>query len=144
MGRRPSVLCGMEKAPCKRTFQYRSASGGLRNPQTSTQLFGIVPGPHNGVGHGGVGNAQSAKASSTVLMLPLLLHRHAVSLKITCNQVNLLTNHGGTDCEDELFRNTPTRPAWTKCCSSQQSPDKARLRHRHAVPLKASATKSTS
>ena len=26
---------------------------------------------------------------------------------ITCNQVNLLTNHNGSDCEDELFRNTP-------------------------------------
>ena len=64
-----------------RTFQYRSESGGLRNPQTSAQLFEIDPGPHNGVGPGGVGNAQSAKASSIVLMLSLLLHRHAVPLK---------------------------------------------------------------
>ena len=81
VGRRPRVLRGMEQAPCMRTFQYRSESGGLRNPQTSAQLFGIDPGPHNGVGPGGVGNAQSAKASSMVLMLSLLLHRHAVLLK---------------------------------------------------------------
>ena len=78
--RRPRVLCGMEKAPWSRTFQYRSDSGGLRNSQTSAQLFGIDPGHHNGVGTGGVGKAQSAKASSMVLMLFLLRHRHAVPL----------------------------------------------------------------
>ena len=71
---------GMENAPCTRTFQYRSEPGGLRN-QTSARLFGTDPGPHHGGGPGGVGNAQSAKASSTVLMLSLLLHRHAVPLK---------------------------------------------------------------
>ena len=81
VGRRPRVLRGMVQAPCMRTFQYRSESGGLRNPQTSAQLFGIDPGPHNGVRPGGVGNAQSAEASSIVLMLSLLLHRHAVPLK---------------------------------------------------------------
>ena len=53
----------------------------LRNPQTSAQLFGIDPGPHSGVGPGGVGEAQSVKASSIVLMLFLLRHRHAVPLK---------------------------------------------------------------
>ena len=42
---------------------------------------GIDPGPHKGVGPGGVGNAQSAKASSIVLMLFLLLHRHAVVME---------------------------------------------------------------
>ena len=47
----------------------------------AAQLLGIDPGPHSGVGPGGVGNAQSAKASSIVLMLSLLLHRHAVPLK---------------------------------------------------------------
>ena len=56
-------------------------------------------------GLGGVGNAQSAKASSIVLMLSLLLHRHAVPLKITCNHVNLLTSHNSTDGEDELLGN---------------------------------------
>ena len=64
-----------------RTFQYRSESGGLRNPQTSAQLFGIDPGAYNGEGPGSVGNAQSAKASSIVLMLFLLLNCHAVPLK---------------------------------------------------------------
>ena len=39
------------------------------------------PGPHNGVGPGGVGKAQSEKASSTVLRLSLLWHRHAIPLK---------------------------------------------------------------
>ena len=77
-----------------RTFQHRSESRGSRNPQTSAKLFGIDPGPNNGVGPVSVGNAQSAKA---LLMLSLLLR----------NQVNLLTNHDGTDCEDEHFRNTP-------------------------------------
>ena len=71
----------MEKAPCMRTFQYRSELGGLRNPQTCAQLLGIDPGSHSGVGPGGVGNAQSAKASLRVLMLFLLVHRHAVPLK---------------------------------------------------------------
>ena len=28
-------------------------------------------------------------------------------IEITCNQVNMLTNHNGSDCEDQLFRNTP-------------------------------------
>ena len=48
---------------------------------TSAQLFGIDAGLHSGVVPGGVGDAQSAKASSTVLMLSLLLRRHAVPLK---------------------------------------------------------------
>ena len=52
-----------------------------KNPHTSDKLFGIVPGPHNGVGPCAVGKVQSAKASSRVLMLFLLLHRHAVPLK---------------------------------------------------------------
>ena len=50
-------------------------------PQTSAQLLGIDPGHHSGVGPGGVGIAQSAKASSIVQMLCLLLHRHTVPLK---------------------------------------------------------------
>ena len=89
-----------------RTFQYRSESGGLRNPQTSAQLSGMDPGPHSGVGPGGAGNAQSAKASSMVLMLFLLLHRHAVPLKITCNQVHMFAKHDGSNREDEFFPNT--------------------------------------
>ena len=60
-------------------FQCPSESGGLRNPQTSAQLPGIDPGPHNGEGPGGIGKAQSAKASSMVLMLFLLSHRTQAS-----------------------------------------------------------------
>ena len=74
-------LRGMENARCIDTFQYRSEPGGLRNPQKSAHVLGIDPAPHSGVGPRGVGNAQSAKASSIVLMLSLLLHGHAVPLK---------------------------------------------------------------
>ena len=94
---------GMENSPCMRTFQYRSDSGGLRKPQTSTQLFGIDPSPHNGVGPGGVGNAQSAKASSIVLNVVSVPASPCFSIEITCTQVNLLTNRDSTNSEDELL-----------------------------------------
>ena len=55
-------------------------TSGLRNPQTSAQLCGIDPGHHNGGGPAGVGKAQSVNASSIVLRLFLLRHRHAVVL----------------------------------------------------------------
>ena len=42
---------------------------GLRNPQTSSQLSVMDPGHHNGGGPGGVGKAQSVKASSIVVRL---------------------------------------------------------------------------
>ena len=80
----------MEKAggsPNEATFrdgssdQKRWERGGLRNPQTSAQLFGMDPGPLNGVGPGGVGKAQSEKGSSMVLRLSRLRYRHAVPLK---------------------------------------------------------------
>ena len=58
-----------------------SKTGVLRNPQTSAQLSGMDPGPNNGVGPGGVSKTQSEKASSIVLMLFLLRHRHAVPLE---------------------------------------------------------------
>ena len=51
------------------------------NPHTSAHLPGIDPGPHNGGEPGGIGKAQSAEASSMVLMLFLLPHRHAAPLK---------------------------------------------------------------
>ena len=106
VGRRPRVLRGMEQAPCMRTFQYRSESGGLRNPQTSAQLFGIDPGPHNGVGPGGVGNAvcKSFVNSTNVVSVAA---SPCCSIEIACNQVNLMTNHDGSDCEDEFLCNTP-------------------------------------
>ena len=103
----------MENAPYMRTFQYRSDSGGLRNPQTSVQLFGIDSGPHNGVGPGGVGNevCKSFVDSTDVISVAAL---PCYSIEITCNKVNLLTNHDGTNCEDELFRNTPF--FWRRYC----------------------------
>ena len=47
----------------------------------SAHLPGVAPGPHNGVGLRGIGNAQSAKASSMILMLFVLSQRHATPLK---------------------------------------------------------------
>ena len=63
-----AVVRGMENAE----------PGGLRNPQTSSHTSGMDPGPHNGVGPGGVGKILSINASSIVLRLSLLRHRHAV------------------------------------------------------------------
>ena len=63
------------------TFQKRWEPSGLRNPQTSAQLLGMDPDPHNGGVPGGVGKAKSAKASSTVLRLSRLRQREAVTLK---------------------------------------------------------------
>ena len=97
-------MCGMENAPCMRTLQYRSESGGLRNPQTSAQLFGIDPGPHNGVGPGGVGNAESAKSFVDGTHVVSVAASPCCSIEITCNQVNV-TNHDGSDGEDELLGN---------------------------------------
>ena len=76
---------------------------GLRNPQTSARLFGMDPGPHNGVGPGGVGKAQSAKASSIVLRLSRLRHRQAVPLKSPATWSNFFRNHNGTKSLDELL-----------------------------------------
>ena len=36
------------------------------------------------------------------------------SIEIACNQVNLMTNHDGSDCEDEFLCNTPV--AWRGNC----------------------------
>ena len=59
------------------TGRTRTAPG-TRTHRPSILESNLVP---NGVGPGGVGKAQSAKASSMVLMLFPLLHRHAVPLK---------------------------------------------------------------
>ena len=61
-------------------FPKTMRPGGLRNPHTFSQFFGIDQGHHNGVGPGGVGKAQSAKGSSKVLRLSPLRQRHAVPL----------------------------------------------------------------
>ena len=53
----------------------------LRNPQTSAHSPGTVPGPHNGGVPGDIGKAQSAKASSMMLILLLLSRRHGAPLK---------------------------------------------------------------
>ena len=53
----------------------------FKEPETSAQLFGIDSG-HKGAKFGAAGKAQLAKASLMVLMLFLLLCRHAVPLKL--------------------------------------------------------------
>ena len=79
----------------------------LRNPQTSAQLFGIDPGLHKGVGSNGVGNAQVCKSFVDSTDVTPVAASSCCSIEITCNHVNLVTQHNGTDCENELFRNTP-------------------------------------
>ena len=83
----------LSDASCMRTFKYRSEPGGLRNPQTSVQLFGIDPGLKNGAGPGGEGKAQSVKASSIVLMLSFAAVPPRSTIEVTCNQVNFLRDH---------------------------------------------------
>ena len=62
-------------------FQNLWKPGGFRKPQTSAQLSRIDPGPHSGVGPGGVGKAQSAKASPTELRLSRLRRLEGVLLE---------------------------------------------------------------
>ena len=50
---------------------------------TNAQLTGIDPVPHNGGVPGGIGRAQSAKASSMMLILLLLSRRRAAPLNNT-------------------------------------------------------------
>ena len=54
-------------------------------------------------GSRGTGKAQSAKASSMVLILVLLSHRHAAPVEVTGNQVHIFVQHHCTICKDELF-----------------------------------------
>ena len=75
----------------------------MRNPQTSAQLLGMEPGSHSGAGPGGVGKAQSEKASSIVLRIVSAATAPRCSLEINCNQVNFLRNHNGTKSLDELL-----------------------------------------
>ena len=58
----------LENAPCNRTFHFSWETGGLRNPHTTAHSPGTSPGPHNGVGPGGIGKSVSAKASSIILV----------------------------------------------------------------------------
>ena len=69
------------------------------------QVSGMEPGPHSGGVPSGVSKILSINASSIVLRLSLPRYRHAVPLKITCNQINFLRNHDGTKSEDELLGN---------------------------------------
>ena len=63
--------------------------GELRDPPTSAHLPGTAPGPHSGVGPGGIGKAESAKASSMLLMLFLMLAPPCSTVEITGHQVHL-------------------------------------------------------
>ena len=92
----------MENAPCLFTFQNRSEFGGLRNPQTSAQLSGMDPSPHNG---GGArwrrqGTISKGFVDSTVVSAATTPRS---AIEITCNHVNMLRNHDGTNSENELL-----------------------------------------
>ena len=79
-----SMSKGMVKAPCMRICHYFSEPGGFKDPQTSDHSPGTPPGPHRGVGPGGIGKHVLAKAASIILMgrgsLPGW-RRHAAPLK---------------------------------------------------------------
>ena len=84
----------------------KTLRAGLRKPQTSAQLFGMDLGPHNGVGPGGVGKAQSENTSSIVLILSRLRQRTGCAIEITCNKINVLRNHNSTNGLDDFLGNT--------------------------------------
>ena len=77
-----------------------------RDPHTSAQLFGMDPGPHNGVGPGGVGKAQSEKGFINGTKIVSAVTTPRCSTEITCNQVNFLRNHNDTKSLDELLGDT--------------------------------------
>ena len=55
---------GIVKSPWWRTFHLSQVSGCLTKRHTSVQSPGTAPGPHSGVGLGGIGKSVSANASS--------------------------------------------------------------------------------
>ena len=85
----------MENAPCLFTFQNFWETGGFRKPHTSAQLSVMDRGHHNGVGPGGVGKAQSAKASSIELRLSRLRQRQAAPVKSPATKSIFLDNFLG-------------------------------------------------
>ena len=90
----------MENAPYMRTFQYRSESRGLRKPQTTAHLFGVDPGLHNGPGPSGVGHAVCKSFFGSTEVFSVAASPRC-SIEITYNQLILLTNYDGADCEGE-------------------------------------------
>ena len=88
-----------------RTFRWRSEPGGFRNPQTKAQLFGIEPGPHNGVRAWRRWQCTVCEGFVDSTDVIPVAAPPCCSIEITCNHVNLLTNHDSTDGEDELLGN---------------------------------------
>ena len=72
------------------------AASGIRTHQLS-----LVP--TRVWGQAALAKRSQQKASSMVLMLFLLLFRHAAPEEIARNQVHMFAKHHGSDCEDELF-----------------------------------------
>ena len=69
----------------------------------SAQLFGIDPGPHSGVGRRWQRTVCKNFVDSTYVVS--VAASPCCSIEITCNQVNLMTNHDCSDGEDELLGN---------------------------------------
>ena len=64
------------------------------------------PGPHNGVGPRGVGNAQSENTSSIVLIVVAAATTPGRTIEVTRNQINVLRDHKSTSSLDNFLGNT--------------------------------------
>ena len=76
--------------------------GGLRNPQTSAHLPGIDPGPHNGVGPGGIGKAVGKGFFDGTDVVPVVAPPCS-TVEITGHQVHLFVKHHCTNRKDKLL-----------------------------------------
>ena len=92
-----------ENAPRLCTFQNRSEPGGLRNPQTSAQLFrnGSRSPQLCAVLWRGQNTVCEGFVYSTEIVFAAIPPRSTI--EITCNQVNFLRNHDCTKSENELL-----------------------------------------
>ena len=100
------MLCAEWRMPhVLRTFQNRWESGGSKNPQTSVHKSGIDPGPHSGVGPGGVSKfaVRECLLKSASADVAFASASPRCPIEVTSNQINLMTGHDGTAREDELF-----------------------------------------
>ena len=79
--------------------------GGLRNPQTSAQLFGMDPGHQKVWGARWRMQCTISKGFINRTEIVTAATSPSCSIEITCYQVNFLRNHNGTKSLDELLGN---------------------------------------
>ena len=102
----------MEKAPFLRTFQNWSESGGSK--VVSPDVGNRTGSPHRW----GAWRCKYRRAESTMFSLVMLnasVISPCCSIEIIWNQINLMTNHCGTDCDDEHLRNNSFLGINRKC-----------------------------